>query len=56
MVIVLTDGSLAQIWKSAMCSVTTREEGRQLLGRLLLDPNFVRISLLSIIPQLASSC
>lgn len=53
---VLTDGSLARIWKGAMCSVATRKIGRELLGQILQDPSFARISLLSIIPQLTSTC
>lgn len=39
-----------------MCSVTTREKGREILGQLLLDPSFVTSSLIYIIPEISRSC
>lgn len=56
MVIVLTDGSLARIWKSAMCSAITRQKGREVLVQLLQDPSFDRTTFLHIIPKMTRSC
>ncbi|XP_027140226.1 protein LEG1 homolog isoform X2 [Larimichthys crocea] len=52
----LLGGSLVRMWKSAMCSVTTREKGRELLNQLLLDPRFATTSFLSIISGMTTSC
>lgn len=52
----LPGGSLVSMWKSAMCSVTTREEGRQMLGQLLLNPGFATSSFISIITKMTTSC
>uniref|UniRef100_A0A3P9KY90 Protein LEG1 homolog n=1 Tax=Oryzias latipes TaxID=8090 RepID=A0A3P9KY90_ORYLA len=49
-------GSLVRMWKGAMCSVATREKGRVLLEQLILNPSFATSTLLSIIPEIASSC
>ncbi|XP_056872382.1 protein LEG1 homolog [Takifugu flavidus] len=49
-------GSLVRMWKSAMCSVTTREKGREMLGQLLLNPSFATSSLLTIITETSRSC
>ncbi|TKS76021.1 Protein LEG1 -like protein [Collichthys lucidus] len=52
----LLGGSLVRMWKRAMCSVTTREKGRELLNQLLLDPRFATTSFLSIISGMTTSC
>lgn len=51
-----TGGTLLRMWKSAMCSVTTREKGREMLGQLLLNPSFATSSLLTIISETSRSC
>lgn len=52
----LPGGSLVSMWKRAMCSVTTREEGRQMLSQLLLNPGFATNSFVSIITKMMTSC
>uniref|UniRef100_A0A3B4ZRZ8 Protein LEG1 homolog n=1 Tax=Stegastes partitus TaxID=144197 RepID=A0A3B4ZRZ8_9TELE len=49
-------GTLLRLWKSAMCSVSTREKGRELLEQLLLNPSFATASFMSIIKDMSSSC
>ncbi|XP_061126491.1 protein LEG1 homolog [Syngnathus typhle] len=49
-------GSLVRMWRSAMCSVTTREKGSEMLEQLLLNPTFATSSFLSIITGMATSC
>ncbi|XP_061901110.1 protein LEG1 homolog [Entelurus aequoreus] len=49
-------GSLVSMWRSSMCSVTTREKGREMLEQLLLDPRFPTTTFLSIITNMATSC
>uniref|UniRef100_A0A3Q2ZL56 Protein LEG1 homolog n=1 Tax=Hippocampus comes TaxID=109280 RepID=A0A3Q2ZL56_HIPCM len=49
-------GSLVRMWRSAMCSVTTREKGREMLEQLLLNPGFATTTFLSIITGMATSC
>ncbi|XP_041832685.1 liver-enriched gene 1, tandem duplicate 1, partial [Melanotaenia boesemani] len=49
-------GTLVRMWKSAMCSVTTREKGRELLEQLLLNPSFATGTFLSIITGMTTSC
>ena len=44
------------MWRGAMCSVTTREKGREMLGQLLLDPTFATTTFLSIVTGMATSC
>ncbi|XP_047429671.1 protein LEG1 homolog [Mugil cephalus] len=52
----LLGGSLVRMWKSAMCSVSTRERGRSLLEQLLLNPGFATSTFLSIITGMSTSC
>ncbi|KAM9703915.1 protein LEG1 homolog [Menidia menidia] len=52
----LLGGSLVRMWKSAMCSVATREKGRDLLEQLLLNPGFATSTFLSIITEMTTSC
>ncbi|KAG7240307.1 hypothetical protein INR49_027118 [Caranx melampygus] len=52
----LLGGSLVRMWKSAMCSVTTREKGREMLEQLLLNPSFATSSFLSIVTGMTTSC
>ncbi|KAF7231163.1 protein LEG1 homolog [Nothobranchius furzeri] len=49
-------GTLVNMWKGAMCSVTTREQGRQMLEQLLLNPSFATTSFLSLITGMTTSC
>ncbi|XP_077408086.1 protein LEG1 homolog [Vanacampus margaritifer] len=43
------NGSLVRMWRRVMCSVTTREKGREMLEQLLLNPGFATGTFLSII-------
>ncbi|XP_040919833.1 protein LEG1 homolog [Toxotes jaculatrix] len=52
----LLGGTLVRVWKNAMCSVTTRQKGREMLEQLLLNPSFATNSFLSIITGMATSC
>ncbi|XP_051265528.1 protein LEG1 homolog [Dicentrarchus labrax] len=52
----LLGGTLVRLWKSAMCSVSTRERGREMLGQLLLNPSFATNTFLSIITGMTTSC
>ncbi|KAM9355008.1 LOW QUALITY PROTEIN: protein LEG1 homolog [Pholidichthys leucotaenia] len=49
-------GALIRTWKSAMCSVTTREKGGELLQQLLLNKNFPLGTFLGIITEMTTSC
>ncbi|XP_054617900.1 protein LEG1 homolog [Dunckerocampus dactyliophorus] len=49
-------GTLVRVWRSAMCSVTNREKGREMLEQLLLNPSFATGTFLSIITGMATSC
>nr|XP_061806426.1 protein LEG1 homolog [Nerophis lumbriciformis] len=49
-------GSLSGMWRSAMCSVTTREKGREMLEQLLLNPSYATNTFLSIITEMTTSC
>lgn len=49
-------GTLVRLWRSAMCSVTTREKGREMLEQLLLNPSFVSSTFLSIVTGMTTSC
>ncbi|XP_028461081.1 protein LEG1 homolog [Perca flavescens] len=49
-------GTLVSLWKSAMCSVNTREKGSKLLEQLLLNPSFATQTFLSIITGMTLSC
>ncbi|XP_061602809.1 protein LEG1 homolog [Cololabis saira] len=49
-------GSLLRLWKRAMCSVTSREKGKDLLEQLLLNKSFATSTFLSIITGMTTSC
>ncbi|CAK6962578.1 liver-enriched gene 1%2C tandem duplicate 1 [Scomber scombrus] len=52
----LLGGSLVRMWRSAMCSATTREKGREMLEQLMLNPSFATSTFLSIISGMTTSC
>lgn len=52
----LPGGRLLHQWKGAMCSVETREKGRELLEQLLLNPSFPTTTLLSLITEIRKGC
>ncbi|XP_076612609.1 liver-enriched gene 1, tandem duplicate 1 isoform X1 [Chaetodon auriga] len=52
----LLRGTLVRLWKQAMCSVTTREKGREMLEQLLLNPSFATSSFMSIVTGMTTSC
>ncbi|XP_018551651.1 protein LEG1 homolog [Lates calcarifer] len=52
----LLGGTLVNLWQRAMCSVTTREKGREMLGQLLLNPGFATSTFLSIVTGMSTSC
>uniref|UniRef100_A0A673AYT5 Protein LEG1 homolog n=1 Tax=Sphaeramia orbicularis TaxID=375764 RepID=A0A673AYT5_9TELE len=52
----LLGGRLVTTWQSAMCSVTTREKGREMLEQLLLDPGFATSTFVGIITSMGTSC
>ncbi|KAK2856393.1 hypothetical protein Q5P01_005128 [Channa striata] len=52
----LLGGTLVRLWKSAMCSVTTREKGREMLEQLLLDPSYATNTFMAIITGMSTSC
>ncbi|XP_058469079.1 protein LEG1 homolog [Solea solea] len=49
-------GTLVSMWQKAMCSVQTREKGRDMLEQLLLNPGFATSSFVSLITGMATSC
>ncbi|XP_072293875.1 protein LEG1 homolog [Eucyclogobius newberryi] len=49
-------GTLANMWRRAMCSVATRESGREMLKQLLFNPEYATSSFLSIVTTMATSC
>ncbi|XP_007561104.1 liver-enriched gene 1, tandem duplicate 1 [Poecilia latipinna] len=49
-------GSMVRMWKGAMCSVTTREKGKDLLEQLLTNPSFPTASFLSFITEMTTAC
>ncbi|XP_033846322.1 protein LEG1 homolog [Periophthalmus magnuspinnatus] len=49
-------GTLASMWRRAMCSVTTRENGREMLKQLLFNPEYATSSFLSIVTSMSTSC
>ncbi|XP_043961789.1 protein LEG1 homolog [Gambusia affinis] len=49
-------GSMVRMWKGAMCSVTTREKGKELLEQLLTNPSFPTATFLSFITEMTTSC
>merc|ERR1712002_575942 len=52
----LLGGTMVRLWRSAMCSVTTREKGREMLEQLLLNPSYATSSFLSIVTGMTTSC
>ncbi|XP_068433556.1 protein LEG1 homolog [Clinocottus analis] len=52
----LLGGTVVRMWRSAMCSVSTREKGRDMLGQLLLDPRFATSTFLSIVGEMTRGC
>ncbi|XP_077366994.1 protein LEG1 homolog [Festucalex cinctus] len=42
-------GSLVRMWRGVMCSVSTREKGREMLEQLLLNPGFAPNTMMTII-------
>ncbi|XP_019947362.1 protein LEG1 homolog isoform X2 [Paralichthys olivaceus] len=52
----LLGGTLVRMWGKAMCSVTTRERGREMLEQLLLNPSYATSSFLSIVTGMATDC
>ncbi|XP_029281720.1 liver-enriched gene 1, tandem duplicate 1 [Cottoperca gobio] len=52
----LLGGRLVSLWKRAMCSVSTREKGREMLQQLLLNPGFATTTFLSIATGMTTSC
>uniref|UniRef100_A0A3B5LHR0 Protein LEG1 homolog n=1 Tax=Xiphophorus couchianus TaxID=32473 RepID=A0A3B5LHR0_9TELE len=49
-------GSMVRMWKGAMCSVTTREKGKELLEQLLTNPSFPTATFLSFITEMTTAC
>ncbi|XP_069014589.1 protein LEG1 homolog [Embiotoca jacksoni] len=49
-------GTLESLWKNAMCSVTTREKGGELLEQLMLNPTFPTSTFMTIISSMSTSC
>ncbi|XP_067428320.1 protein LEG1 homolog [Thunnus thynnus] len=49
-------GTLVRLWRKSMCSVTTREKGREMLEQLLLNPSFATSTFLSIVTGMSTSC
>ncbi|XP_059212656.1 protein LEG1 homolog isoform X2 [Centropristis striata] len=49
-------GSLVRMWNSAMCSVQTREKGREMLEQLLLNPGYATGTFLSIVTGMSTGC
>ncbi|XP_041815365.1 protein LEG1 homolog isoform X2 [Chelmon rostratus] len=49
-------GTLVRLWKKAMCSVSTREKGREMLEQLMLNPSFATNTFLSIVNGMTTSC
>ncbi|XP_068610091.1 protein LEG1 homolog [Brachionichthys hirsutus] len=45
-------GRLLSMWNRSMCSVATRENGRQMLEQLLLNPSFAASSFLTIVNRM----
>ncbi|KAM4528663.1 protein LEG1 homolog [Fundulus diaphanus] len=49
-------GSLVRMWKGAMCSLSTREKGNQLLEQLITNPSFPTTTFLSVITEMTTTC
>ncbi|XP_062267020.1 protein LEG1 homolog [Platichthys flesus] len=52
----LLGGSLVRMWGKAMCSMNTREKGKEMLEQVLLNPSYATSSFLSIVTGMATSC
>ncbi|XP_034436803.1 protein LEG1 homolog [Hippoglossus hippoglossus] len=52
----LLGGTLVRMWGKAMCSMTTRERGKEMLEQLLLNPTYATTSFLSIVTGMATGC
>lgn len=52
----LLGGTLVRLWKKAMCSVSTREKGREMLKQLMLNPSFATNTFMSIVTGMTTSC
>ncbi|CAL1585950.1 unnamed protein product [Knipowitschia caucasica] len=49
-------GTLVNLWRNAMCSVTTRESGREMLRQLLFNTEYATSSFLTIVTSMSTSC
>ncbi|XP_028997073.1 protein LEG1 homolog [Betta splendens] len=49
-------GRLMHLWEAAMCTVETREKGREMLEELLLNPSFPTNTLISLISEMRKGC
>ncbi|MEQ2227334.1 hypothetical protein ILYODFUR_036657 [Ilyodon furcidens] len=49
-------GSMVRTWKGAMCSMTSRERGKELLEQLIINPSFPTTTFLSVITEMSTSC
>ncbi|KAM4712908.1 protein LEG1 homolog [Anableps anableps] len=49
-------GSMVRMWKRAMCSLTTRERGKELLEKLTTSPSFPTSTFLSFITEMSTTC
>ncbi|XP_042359782.1 protein LEG1 homolog [Plectropomus leopardus] len=47
-------GSLVSSWKKAMCSMETREKGREMMEQLLLNPSYATSTFLTIVTGMGS--
>ncbi|KAL6485496.1 hypothetical protein MHYP_G00048880 [Metynnis hypsauchen] len=52
----LLGGTLTSMWQRAMCSAAARVKGRAMLDDLLLNPQFVTSSMLSILTEMTTKC
>ncbi|XP_074541958.1 protein LEG1 homolog [Halichoeres trimaculatus] len=49
-------GTLVSVWQKAMCTVSTREKGRALLERILLNTDYNAIGFLGDVTLMAAQC
>ncbi|XP_029966389.1 protein LEG1 homolog [Salarias fasciatus] len=49
-------GTLVNLWHRAMCSVSTREKGRDMMSQLMLNPAFATNTFVSIITEMVINC
>uniref|UniRef100_A0A3P8RJP2 Protein LEG1 homolog n=1 Tax=Amphiprion percula TaxID=161767 RepID=A0A3P8RJP2_AMPPE len=49
-------GAPVRLWKSAMCSVSTREQGRNMMNELVLSPTFPKATFTSMVTELLATC